>query len=159
MTTIQKIIIGTLAVCAFIGCGSAASNLRKYSQSQLTAITTRQVDATYDETFMAAVDSLFDDGYTIAESDKEAGIITGFLNDDRSAERAWISRAIADKTFRISILIRKRGPKLTSVRLSSSINGEPYIDEDAINEFWNQMKRQVLIQEPAPVLPGSTGLK
>ena len=156
MTRLQAAILIVLGICVAFGCGSAASNLRKYSQAQLTALTTRTVNASYDDTFAAAVDAFFDDGYTIAESDKAGGIVTGYLNDDRSVERAWVSRHIADKTFRMSVLLRSRGPQETSVRLSTSVNGEPYVDEDAINEFWTQMKRQVMIQEPAPVPPVSS---
>jgi hypothetical protein len=133
-----------------IGCATG-SNLNKYTQAQLTALTTREVNATFTEAYQAATDALFDAGYTIAESDRQGGILTGYQRDDRSSERFWISYAIQDTEFRISILLRERTPNLIAVRLSTSVNGEPYIKEKAIDEFWRLMNRQVLLQEPPPL--------
>ena len=60
----------------------------------------------FDDTYHAALDALFDEGYTIEESDKAGGVITGLLRDDRSYERAWINPDLEDIEFRLSILIR-----------------------------------------------------
>ena len=49
----------------------------KYTQSQITAIETRMIEASLGETFIAASGALFYAGYTIAMSDREGGLITG----------------------------------------------------------------------------------
>jgi hypothetical protein len=126
---------------------------RIYSQAELTALTTRTVDANFDDTYHAALDALFDEGYTIEESDKAGGVITGLLRDDRSYERSWINPDLEDIEFRLSILIRARGERRTTVRLNSSVNGERKVDERAIDSFWTLMRRQVLLQAPAPPAP------
>jgi len=151
MNKFQAILFIFLGIAVAFGCGGVTSNIDKFTQAQLTALTTRQVDATYEETYHAALDALFDSGFTVEESDHAGGIITGVLRDDRSTERMLLSRHIEDSEFRMSVLIRGRGSNLTSVRLSSSVNGEPYVDEKAIDRFWTMMKRQVLIQAPAPI--------
>ena len=132
-------------------CGCASEgNLNRPTQAQIVAITTREVDASHTETFKAAIDALFDAGYTIDESDREGGILTGFKKDDRSAERLWISPYIEDTVFRISVLVRERGPESTAVRLSMSRNGEPYFSEALVDEFWRLMRRQVMMHAPPP---------
>ncbi len=134
----------------FAACGTS-SNMSKYTQAQITALTTRTVDASYDDTFKAATDALFDGGYTVSQSDYAGGTVSGYKRDDKSAERFWINPYIQDTDFRMSVLVRERSPVETSVRLSMAINGEPYIDEEAVDNFWQLMRRQVLIQAPPPV--------
>ena len=151
----MKHVLPMVLLCAaglLSGCGMFEGP-RVYSQAELTALTTRTVDADFDETYHAALDALFDEGYTIEESDKAGGVITGLLRDDRSYERVWINPDLEDIEFRLSILIRARGENRTTVRLNSSVNGERRIDERAIDAFWNLMRRQVLLQAPAPPVP------
>ncbi len=133
------------------GCGTT-SNLQKYSQAQLNAIETRTVEASMQETFQAASNALFDAGYTIAMSDRQGGIITGQRGKDNTAARMWISPLITDTRFVISIQVREQSDQQSDVRVKSSINGEPYVDEKAINQIWTLMQRQVLMKEPlAPI--------
>lgn len=129
------------------GCASSG-NLHKYTQSQITAITTRIVDASTDEAFRAATSAVFDAGYTISVSDKSAGIISGYKRDSKAAERFWLSTAIEDTDFRISIMLSEDGYRQTRARISMARNGEQVIDEKAVDDLWTLMKRQVLIQEP-----------
>jgi hypothetical protein len=134
----------------FAACGTS-SNMSKYTQAQITALTTRTVDASYDDTFRAATDALFDGGYTVSQSDHAGGTVSGYKRDDKSAERFWINPYIQDTDFRMSVLVRDRSPVETSVRISMAVNGEPYINEEAVDNFWQLMRRQVLIQAPPPV--------
>ena len=145
-------VLNLWAIALLSGCGMFEGP-RVYSQAELTALTTRTVVANFDDTYHAALDALFDEGYTIEESDKAGGVITGLLRDDRSYERAWINPDLEDIEFRLSILIRARSEHRTTVRLNSSVNGERKIDERAIDAFWNLMRRQVLLQAPVPPVP------
>ncbi len=131
------------------GCGTS-SNLAKYSQAQLTAITTREVDAGYDATFKAALDALFDSGYTITTSDKSGGIITGAKGIDQSSARFWVSPSIQDTRLRLSVLLQSMEATRTSVRVSMSKNDVPYVDEKAVDGFWKLMQRQVMMKQPPP---------
>lgn len=128
----------------------------KYTQAQLNAIETREVDASFDETFNAAASALFDAGYTISMSDRQSGLISGQAGKDKSAERIWISPYIADSTFIASMQIRPISQNLCSVRIKMSANGEPRVDKKAIDNIWNLMQRQVLMKEPVPLEPEGT---
>jgi len=130
-----------------LGCVSAptASN---FSQAQLTAIETREIEAGMSETYSAAASALFDAGYTIAMSDRDAGLLTGRKGKDNSAARAWISPDIRDTDFTISIQLRPITASSTAARVKTSVNGEPIVKKDAIDAFWNLMQRQVLMKAP-----------
>lgn len=133
------------------GCATAGKN---YSQAELNAIETRTVLASFDETFSAAANALFDAGYTISMSDREAGLISGAAGKDNTAARFWISPLIQDTRFAISIQIRDVGNNECAVRVKTSVNGEPVVDKKAIDNIWILMKRQVLMKEPATSAEG-----
>jgi hypothetical protein len=140
----------TMIIFGFaLGCSSAP----KYTQAQLNAIESREVDADVAATFNAASGALFDAGYTIAMSDRQAGLITGTKADSKQSERIWISAGIEDVHFAVSIQIREAGPKRSIVRVKTSVNGEPRVDKKAIDEIWVLMQRQVLMKEPLPTEP------
>lgn len=120
----------------------------EYSQAQLNAIETREVDASFDETFNAASGSLFDAGYTISMSDRQAGLLTGTKAKDRSADRFWVSPSIQDIQYAASIYVKEIEPRRSSVRIKTSKNGESRVNKEAIDEIWILMQRQVLMKEP-----------
>jgi len=126
------------------GCSSS----QHYSQAQLNAIETREVDAGINETYNAASGALFDAGYTIAMSDRQGGLLTGTRVCDRSKARFWISPYIEDTRFAISIQIRETTPKSCTVRIKTSVNGASKVDKNAIDQLWTLMQRQVLMKEP-----------
>lgn len=146
----MRVFVLLLLCVLFTGCASSG-NLHKYMQSQITAITPRSVDADMDRTFRAATSALFDAGYTILVSDREAGILTGHKGDSRAAERFWISPAMEDVDFRVSIMLSEDGYQQTKARVSMSQNGEQLIDEEAVDQLWTLMRRQVLIQDPVSI--------
>jgi hypothetical protein len=144
--------VTTMALLWF-GAGCESTNTpSKYTQAQLNAIETREVDANFSDTFSAASSALFDAGYTIAMSDKAAGLLTGEAAKDQSAARIWVSPYVQDTKFRLSMQIREIGPRLTSVRVKGSVNGEPTVDKKAIDAIWTLMQRQVMMKDP----PAST---
>jgi len=129
------------------GCTSTVSPNR-FTQAQLTAIETRIVDASMDETYSAASSALFDAGYTISMSDRAGGLLTGTQGKDNTAARIWISPLIRDTSFVISIQIKSSGPQASDVRIKTSINGQPTVDKKAIDQIWVLMQRQVLMRTP-----------
>lgn len=135
-----------LLVCT--GCVSS----QKYTQAQLNAIETREVDASLEETFSAAASALFDAGYTIAMSDRLAGLITGKKSRSQAAARLLISYAIEDTHFSVSIQVREVSPERCTTRIKTAVNGEPRVKKEAIDEIWVLMQRQVLMKAP-PSLP------
>ena len=144
----KRCIQSVLAVVVLLALGACSSSGPKYTQAQLNALETREVDADLDETFNAASNALFDSGYTISMSDREGGLLTGTRNIDRSKERYWWSRRIEDTSFTISIMIREIGDDRCSTRVKTAVNGSPKVDERAIDEFWTLMRRQVLMKKP-----------
>lgn len=129
------------------GCQSSP----KYTQAQLNAMETRVVDADLDETFNAVSNALFDAGYTIKMSDRQAGLITGEKAKDMSSARLWWGSYIQDIQYAISIHVRETGAKQCSVRIKTAINGEPQVNKEAIDQLWILMQRQVLMKEPVSI--------
>ena len=119
-----------------------------YTQAQLNALETREVDAGLPETFSAASNALFDAGYTISMSDREGGLLTGTRAIDRSVQRFWLNRKIENVNFTISIMIRAINSERCSTRVKTAVNGSQRVDERAIDEFWMLMRRQVLMKKP-----------
>lgn len=136
----------TLPACA------PKSNLHRFSQAQLSAITMREVDADLTAAYRAAVDAVFDLGFTISSSDSEGGVLTASRKIDRTTERIWVYPYINDTEYAVSILFREVDPRRTSIRVSLSINGEAQVDQEWIGEFWRLMRRQVLMKEPESVI-------
>jgi len=142
-------LVALLVTVLLTGCGGTPGIApSKLTQAQLNAIETREVDAGLGETYNAAVSALFDAGYTISVSDRAGGIITGIREIDRQSERIWVSTMIEDTKFAISIQMRKMSPQRTMARVKLSINGEPRVDKETIDEIWTLMQRQVLMSAP-----------
>ena len=142
---VKSVIAISLISFCFMSC--ATSNLSRYTQSQISAMTMRNVDASQSEAFMAATDAMFDVGFTIEESDREGGILTGSRAKDQTMARIWVSAYVRDTQYKMTVLIRELKPGECSIRLSMSKNGEAFVDEKIIDEFWRLMKRQVLLKE------------
>ena len=117
-------------------------------QAQLNAIETREVDAGFDETFVAASGALFDAGYIIAMSDREGGLLTGTRSIDRSRQRRLLDPKIEDTHFAVSVMIREAGYDRCSVRIKTSVNGAQKGNKRAIDQIWVLMQRQVLMKAP-----------
>ena len=145
------LIISLIAILFLLGgCSSGGLNPANMTQAQLNAIETREIEAGIDETFIAASGALFDAGYTIAMSDKNAGLLTGKKGQDNTASRIWVSPYIRDTEFTLSVQLRSLAPNRTAARVKTAVNGEPRIKKEAIDAFWVLMQRQVLMKEPPP---------
>jgi hypothetical protein len=147
--------MAVMELCA-AGCASHGARPGKYSQAQLNAIETREVEASFNECYSAASNALFDAGYTIGMSDREGGLLTGTKRDSKQSERLWISSFIEDTAFVVSMQVREVEPSLCTVRVKTSVNGEPVVNIKAIDEMWVLMQRQVLMKEPAAAAAGGS---
>lgn len=144
----------SLTLLALLLCTSAGCTFGpKLTQAQMNALETREVDASFSQTFNAASSALFDAGYTISMSDRDAGLLSGTKSNNRRAERFWLkNQNIEDDNFAISVQIREDSPNRCSVRVKTSVNGEPRIDKNAIDQLWVLMQRQVLMKEPTAIV-------
>ena len=134
-----------LALClVLIGCAGQP----KYTQAQLNALETREIDADTDAAFTAASHALFDSGYTITMSDRMGGLLTGSKRHDNKRDRLFVKRSERWTEFSLSVQVRGVNPALSAVRVKTATNGEPRVDTRAIDEFWILMQRQVLINQP-----------
>jgi len=115
------------------------------TQSQISAIETRVVEASLDETFTAASHALFDAGYQIAMSDRTGGILTG-----TKIVRAGAFQVPAVLRYALSIQIRKTRRRNCEARIHTTVNGEARVDKEAIDQIWVLMQRQVLMKAPPP---------
>ena len=120
----------------------------KYTQAQINAIETRDVEASMSDTYTAASSALFDAGYTISMSDRQGGLLTGKRSVDKSAERMWISYTIQDEHFAVSIQIRETSESECAARIKTSKNGQAFVDKEAIDQIWVLMQRQVMMKTP-----------
>jgi hypothetical protein len=141
----------TAAFLALSLFGAGCASAPKYTQAQLNAIETRVVDADLNETFNAVSNALFDAGYTIKMSDRQAGLITGEKAKDMSSARFWWGSYIKDIEYAISVHVRETSPKQCTVRIKTSENGEPQVNKEAIDQLWVLMQRQVLMKEPVSI--------
>lgn len=143
------------------GCTTDGVNAANLTQAQLNAIETREIEAGMEESFNAASGAMFDAGYTIAMSDKNAGLLTGRKGVDNTAARIWVSPVIQDTNYTLSVQLRSLGTARTAARVKTSTNGEPIVRKEAIDAFWVLMQRQVLMKAPpaeagVPVTPTSS---
>lgn len=99
---------------------------RQYSQTQLSALQTREYDAGFDRTFDAAVAALFDAGYAVFGSDKRGGVVSG----RRGGEG-------------IQLKLDRLSDARTSVRVSTLQWGQARVDEGAIKELHDLLQRRL----------------
>ncbi len=143
----RKVLIWAILSHAVVMAGCVLF-LPPMGQAQLNAIETREVDAGFDETFIAASGALFDAGYIISMSDREGGLLTGTRSIDRSRQRRLLDPKIEDTHFAVSVMIREAGSDRCSVRIKTSVNGVQKVNKRAIDQIWVLMQRQVLMKAP-----------
>ena len=125
----------------------------EYTQAQLTAIETRQVDADMDATFRAASSALFDSGYTIAMSDRTGGLLTGTCAKmDQEAYWFGTSRTPIG-TYTISMQMIPDGAQRTNVPIKTAVNRIAVVQKAEIDRIWVLMQRQVMMNEPLKPAP------
>ncbi len=119
------------------------------TQSEITALETRFVDAPFNKVYDAAIEALFDLGYTLLHSDKTSGIVVG----ERQKKNTWtifedgqFKTQEGTDSFQINILIQAETKKQTKVRIKTAMNKEQTVNKRAIDEVWVYIERQVLMK-------------
>jgi len=152
-----------LLFLGFILAGCVTTGTGRIGQAALKALETREVDASFEMVYAAAVEGLFDLGYTIAHSDKGSGVIVGEKRVEKSGA-GWmrfndsankVVRPESDyyNTLQLTLLIRSIDESVTKIRIKTAVNKEPKLDKEAIDEVWLYIERQVLMEgEPASVV-------
>ena len=98
---------------------------KKYSQTELNALQTREFDYPMDPTFDAAVGALFDLGYTIHTSDKRGGLLGAGMGYGDS----------------VQIKLDQAAPGHTSVRVSTASGGQAHVDKARIDAVLDSIDR------------------
>jgi hypothetical protein len=105
---------------------------KKYSQTELNALQTREFEYPFDATFDATVGAAFDLGYTVYGSDKRAGLLRVGGGHGGGAQ----------------IKLDQLGPRRTSVRVSTLSGGQAHVDKGRIDEFLNTVDRRLTAGAP-----------
>jgi len=140
-----------------------APNSRVMGQAAITNLETRVIDAPQDRVFNAALEALFDLGYTIKHSDKESGILLGERQDARKNDKAAMAfffgitgaLAVTPIVYNCTILVKPIDKKTTDVRIKTAIDGEPKLNKKAIDQVWLYIDRQVLMGSPPEAISTS----
>ncbi len=130
------------AACAWGGCGlGGCAGDVKYSQTELNALQVRDFDASYDQTFAAVIDAIFDAGYGVTASDKRGGLIA------------------AQKHFGhgVQIKIDSATARRTSVRVSTLVGGQQQVDKGETDRFFRLIEQRLTSQPVQPAAPRGTG--
>lgn len=97
-------------MCLFgvIGCAFFEGMGGPQSQAAKKAFETRMVDAKYNDVYAAAIESMFDLGYTVSHTDKATGIVVGEKNQKRYVNTSGMT---AEEK-------RREGPKTNMIRFN-----------------------------------------
>ena len=165
MRPIIKYAIVFLIGFTLSGCVTTAPP--KMGQAALKVFETRTVDAPFKEVYSAAVEGLFDLGYTIAHSDKGSGVIVGekrvekqgagWMRFSDSANKVVRPESDYYNTLQLTLLIRSIDESSTKIRIKTAVNKEPKLDKEAIDEVWLYIERQVLMEGDPGVLEEESG--
>jgi hypothetical protein len=124
----QSRLVGVVVVALVAGgLGGCAGPDRKYSQTELNALQTREYEYSFDATFDATIAALFDLGYTVHTSDKRAGLL-GAFNPHQGGVQVKLDQA---------------GPRRTSVRVSTISGGQARVDKTRIDELQDAIDRRL----------------
>lgn len=120
---------------------------KQYTQTELSTLQSREFDASYEATYNAAVNALFDAGYVIRSSDKDAG----FVAASRMGGSAWSGYHY----YGVQVKIDAAGRR-TSVRISTTDGGgQQKVDKEPIDELLNLIERRLVGDLTSPSPPGT----
>jgi hypothetical protein len=120
---------------------------KHYSQTELTTLQSREFDAPYEATYTAAVNALFDAGYIIRSSDKDAG----FVAATRTVSDAWAGVSFQGAQVKID----DAGSR-TSVRVGTTDGmGQQRMNKKQIDELLNLINRRLIGDLTTPQPPAA----
>jgi hypothetical protein len=130
--------------CLLPGCAAD----KHYSQTELTTLQSREFDAAYDRTYEAAINALFDAGYVIRSSDKDAG----FVSASRVGGDSWSGYAHQVAQVKLAAA----GPR-TAVRISTTDGTQQRLDKKQIDELLNLIDRRLIADTGVPAAAAPRG--
>ena len=138
--------LSVAAVAAALGVGCTTDT--RYSQPQLDALQTRELDVPADRAYAGVIGALLEQRYQIAESDMEGGLLVASSTSGDSW--AGYYRSV------VQIAVQPTGASSSSVRISTSSGGQTRVDEEKIARLHARIDVHVhtpvtdLVWEPAP---------
>ncbi|MHC4992850.1 MAG: hypothetical protein ACYTGC_17905, partial [Planctomycetota bacterium] len=111
------------AVAATLWGGCTAD--KHFSQAQLDAIQSRQLDVPAERAYRAVIGALLQEEYQIIESDMEGGLLVAREIEGNSWD--GYSQSL------VQIAVTPTGPSSSSVRISTSSGGQTRVDESRIS--------------------------
>ncbi len=137
------ILVVGLALLTSLGTGCT----HRLTQSEIRFLETRELDASYEEVYGAAMNAIFSMGMTINHSDKASGVISG-----QSGDHALRASQRSKKKFlvkKVTLLITPRNRKNTLVRMKVLINEQQQLDRKLMTEIWQRIEREAVLSAPA----------
>ena len=126
--------IHAIAVLAVLLAGCQAD--QHYSQTELTTLQSREFDASFEATYNAAINALFDTGYIIRSSDRDAG----FVAASRVTGDGWAGYQFQGA----QVKVEAAGPR-TSVRVSTTDGmGQQRVNKGQVDELLNMIDRRLV---------------
>jgi hypothetical protein len=117
-----RIQLAAMVVAALLTVGCTTDT--RFSQAQLDAIQTRQLDVPADRAYAGVIGALLEQRYQITESDMEGGLLVG----TSTSGDAWAGY----RQSIVQIAVQSTGASSSSVRISTSSDGQTRVDEDRI---------------------------
>ncbi len=121
---------------------------KQYSQTELATLQSRDFDASYESTYSATINALFDAGYIIRSSDKDAG----FVAASRTQGNSWSGYQFHG----VQVKISPAGSR-TNVRVSNTDGmGQQKVNKEIIDELLDLVERRLLGDLTSPPSAAST---
>lgn len=119
----KNLILSILLVMVIIGCATQP----QLTPEQKRAITTRTIDANYDNTFRAVLAVLQDRQFIIDNTDKESGLINASIDITASGTSQALQAAFAGRVGnkgqkeKVSVMVDEISANQTEVRLNIQV--------------------------------------
>jgi hypothetical protein len=138
------LIVLILALAGLTGCVSNPT------QAEIKFLETREIDLPYEETYTAAVNTMFSMGLTITHTDKASGVISAQSGDH--AMRATMRRSQQKKhqVKKVTLMVTPRGDRLTQLRMKVLINEEQKLDRELMTAIWQRLEREAMLDTRPP---------
>ncbi|MHC5048910.1 MAG: hypothetical protein ACYTGY_20590, partial [Planctomycetota bacterium] len=123
MRTLRNRFQLTAVVVAALLCVSCTTDTR-YSQAQLDALQTRELDVPAGRAYAGVIGALLEQRYQIAESDMAGGLLVATTTYGDAWSGYYRSM--------VQIAVQPTGPSTSSVRISTSSGGQTRVNKEKI---------------------------
>ena len=132
----KKLFLLLSIVALLASCGTS----KQLTPAEIKAMTTTQINESYDLVFSSAVSFLQSQGFLITDADKATGFITASKQDDNNlalVSKILLGSATESYTVQTSIFIQKLRDGLTEVKLTLY---QGKVESDLIGESQTESK-------------------